>query len=108
MAASERGKFLNKVAFVTGAATGIGRATAFRLAREGVRVMIADYVPEGAERVVKAIKESGGDVSCVGARADAQAAQTRRESFRWALRCLLRGLGSATSLASGDALDLLF
>jgi len=56
-----------KVALITGGGSGIGRATAFRLAREGVRVMIADYVPEGAERVVKAIKESGGDASCVGA-----------------------------------------
>ncbi len=29
--------------------------------------MIADYVPEGAERVVKTIKEAGGDASCVAA-----------------------------------------
>jgi len=56
-----------KVALITGGGSGIGRATAFRVAREGVKVMIADYVPEGAERVVKTIKESGGDASCVAA-----------------------------------------
>ena len=63
MAATMQGK----VALITGGGSGIGRATAFRLAREGVKVMIADYVPEGAERVVKAIKEAGGDASCVAA-----------------------------------------
>jgi NAD(P)-dependent dehydrogenase (short-subunit alcohol dehydrogenase family) len=54
-----------KVALITGGGSGIGRATAHRLAREGVKIMIADYVPEGAERVVKAIKEAGGEASCV-------------------------------------------
>ncbi len=63
MAATMQGK----VALVTGGGSGIGRATAFRLAREGIKVMIADYVPEGAERVVKTIKEAGGDASCVAA-----------------------------------------
>jgi NAD(P)-dependent dehydrogenase (short-subunit alcohol dehydrogenase family) len=56
-----------KVALITGGGSGIGRATAFRVAREGVKVMIADYVPESAERVVKTIKEAGGDASCVAA-----------------------------------------
>ncbi len=63
MAATMQGK----VALITGGGSGIGRATAFRVAREGVKVMIADYVPEGAEWVVKTIKESGGDASCVAA-----------------------------------------
>jgi NAD(P)-dependent dehydrogenase (short-subunit alcohol dehydrogenase family) len=57
----------SKVALVTGGGSGIGRATSLRLAREGARVMIADYVPGGAERTVKTIKDAGGEASCVAA-----------------------------------------
>jgi NAD(P)-dependent dehydrogenase (short-subunit alcohol dehydrogenase family) len=56
-----------KVALVTGGGSGIGRATSILLAKEGAKVMIADYVPEGAERTVKMIKEGGGEASCVSA-----------------------------------------
>ena len=61
------GTLEGKVALITGGGSGIGRATALKLASEGVKIMIADYVPEGAERVVKAIKEAGGEASCVAA-----------------------------------------
>ncbi|HLW70397.1 MAG TPA: SDR family oxidoreductase [Candidatus Binataceae bacterium] len=57
----------DKVAFVTGGGSGIGRATALRLAREGAKIMIADYVPESAEKTVKLIKDAGGNASCVAA-----------------------------------------
>jgi NAD(P)-dependent dehydrogenase (short-subunit alcohol dehydrogenase family) len=56
-----------KVVLVTGGGSGIGRATSMLLAREGAKVMIADYVPEGAERTVKMIKEAGGEASCIAA-----------------------------------------
>jgi NAD(P)-dependent dehydrogenase (short-subunit alcohol dehydrogenase family) len=56
-----------KVALVTGGGSGIGRATSILLAKEGAKVMIADYVPEGAERTVKMIKEAGGEASCIAA-----------------------------------------
>jgi len=56
-----------KVALVTGGGSGIGRATALRLAREGAKIMIADYVPEGAERSVKLIKDAGGEATCMAA-----------------------------------------
>jgi NAD(P)-dependent dehydrogenase (short-subunit alcohol dehydrogenase family) len=56
-----------KVAFVTGGGSGIGRATSLRLAREGAKIMIADYVPESAEKTVKLIKEGGGVASCIAA-----------------------------------------
>jgi NAD(P)-dependent dehydrogenase (short-subunit alcohol dehydrogenase family) len=50
-----------KVAIVTGGSSGIGRATAELFAREGARVVVADYKPETGREVVKAIKKSGGD-----------------------------------------------
>jgi len=61
------GQLQNKVILVTGGGSGIGRATSLLLAKQGAKVMIADYAPESAERTVKAIKESGGDASCMAA-----------------------------------------
>lgn len=61
------GQLQGKIALVTGGGSGIGRATALRLAREGAKVMIADYIPDSAERTVKMIKDAGGEASCVAA-----------------------------------------
>jgi NAD(P)-dependent dehydrogenase (short-subunit alcohol dehydrogenase family) len=49
-----------KVAVVTGGASGIGRATALLLAREGATVVVADLKTADGERVVAEIKQSGG------------------------------------------------
>jgi len=61
------GLLQGKIALVTGGGSGIGRATALRIAREGAKVMIADYIPEGGERTVRMIKEAGGEASFVSA-----------------------------------------
>ena len=61
------GTLKGKIALVTGGGSGIGRATSLRLAKEGAKVMIADYVPEGAERTVKMIKDAGGEANCMAA-----------------------------------------
>jgi NAD(P)-dependent dehydrogenase (short-subunit alcohol dehydrogenase family) len=42
------GRFAGKVALVTGAASGIGEATALLFAREGARVVLADVVDNNA------------------------------------------------------------
>jgi NAD(P)-dependent dehydrogenase (short-subunit alcohol dehydrogenase family) len=55
------GRVEGKVAVVTGAASGIGRATARALAAEGARVGIADVDEAGGERVAAGIREAGGD-----------------------------------------------
>ena len=47
----------NRIAFVTGAARGIGRAIAERLAKEGARVAIADLDAEGAARAARELGE---------------------------------------------------
>src|SRR5438874_10039256 len=51
----------DRVALITGGASGIGRATAELFAREGARVAVADYSKDGGQDTVKAIKEAGGD-----------------------------------------------
>ena len=61
MAPGRPGRVEGKVAIVTGAASGIGRVTAERLAEEGARVVIADIDQDGGRRVAEAIGESGGE-----------------------------------------------
>jgi len=55
----------NKVAIVTGAASGIGEATARRFAREGAMVVVADIRGAKAEAVAKAIAEGGGEAGSI-------------------------------------------
>ena len=50
----------DKVAVVTGAASGIGRATAEAFAAEGARVVVADIDREGGEKTVVTVRERGG------------------------------------------------
>jgi NAD(P)-dependent dehydrogenase (short-subunit alcohol dehydrogenase family) len=61
------GPLQGKIALVTGGGSGIGRATAMRLAKDGAKIMIADYIAEGGERTVRMIKEAGGDANFVQA-----------------------------------------
>ncbi|MFC3418711.1 SDR family oxidoreductase [Salinicoccus hispanicus] len=53
-------KLEGKVAIVTGAASGMGRAIAKLYAKEGAKVVVADFNMEGAETVAKEIMEDGG------------------------------------------------
>jgi len=50
-----------KVALVTGASSGIGRATALAFAREGARVVFSDVNAEGGEETVSMISKAGGE-----------------------------------------------
>ena len=57
------GQFNTKVALVTGAASGIGRATALAFAREGTNVVVSDIAVQGGEETVRLIKVAGGEAT---------------------------------------------
>jgi NAD(P)-dependent dehydrogenase (short-subunit alcohol dehydrogenase family) len=70
---NEKGSFAGKVAFVTGAANGIGRAAALAFAREDASVVVADVSEQGNQNVARIIEEAGGRtlaVRCDVARAE--------------------------------------
>jgi NAD(P)-dependent dehydrogenase (short-subunit alcohol dehydrogenase family) len=54
------GRLENKVAVVTGAASGIGKATAMLFSKEGAKLVLADVNSDGLKKVAAIIAESGG------------------------------------------------
>src|SRR5438270_3814466 len=60
MPTDEIGQFRGKVAFVTGAASGSGRAAALAFAREGAAVVAADVAQQGNHETARLIEEQGG------------------------------------------------
>src|SRR5207249_2177898 len=79
--------FAGKVAFVTGAANGIGRATALAFAREGANVVIADVSEQGNQETARMIEELGGRALAV--RCDV----TRTDDVRAALDKAVEAFG---------------
>ena len=77
----------DQLAVVTGAASGIGRATAHALGAQGAHVVVADIDHEGGEKTVAALREHGAraeyvpvdmtDAASIGAFADAVHARHR-------------------------------
>src|SRR5881397_2174356 len=60
MTENPKSKFSGKVAFVTGAASSIGRAAALAFAREGASVVVADVSEQGNQETARMIEEQGG------------------------------------------------
>ena len=82
-----RADFTGKVAFVTGAASGIGRAAALAFAREGASVVVADVSEQGNQETARMIEEQGGRALAV--RCDV----TRGEDVRAALDTTVEAFG---------------
>jgi NAD(P)-dependent dehydrogenase (short-subunit alcohol dehydrogenase family) len=57
--------FTDKVAFVTGAASGIGRTTAVAFARAGADVAVADITEEGVQETARMVEEAGAQAVAV-------------------------------------------
>ncbi|MEA2934161.1 MAG: hypothetical protein QOD74_807 [Variibacter sp.] len=57
---NENGSFAGKVAFVTGAANGIGRAAAQAFSREGADVVLADLSEKGNQETARLVQNAGG------------------------------------------------
>ncbi len=60
MPTNETGKFTGKVVFVTGAASGIGRAAALAFACEGAGVVAADVSQQGNQETARLVEGQGG------------------------------------------------
>ena len=87
MTTSNQGQFTGKVAFVTGAANGIGRAAALAFAREGASVVVGDVSERGNQETARMIEELGGRALAV--RCDV----TRTEDVRAALNKAIEAFG---------------
>jgi NAD(P)-dependent dehydrogenase (short-subunit alcohol dehydrogenase family) len=87
MATNKNGNDTGKVAFVTGAANGIGRATALAFAREGASTVVADVSEQGIQETARLIEEAGGRALAV--RCDV----TRTEDIKAALDQAVEAFG---------------
>src|SRR5947209_3555212 len=61
------GGMRDKVALVTGAGSGIGRASALAFARAGARVVVNDVARDGAEGTVRLIRNGRGEATFIQA-----------------------------------------
>lgn len=101
-------RLAGKVALITGAGTGIGRATAKLMAAEGAKVVIAELNKETGEQVAQIIAQAGGDAIAVPTDVtdpdSVQAAIDRCMNHYGALHVLHNNAGGST-LQDGSVVD---
>lgn len=66
MSENKQQRLADKVALITGAGNGIGRASALRFAQEGARVMCSDLDSQAAQGTAALIDEAGGQAEAMG------------------------------------------
>jgi NAD(P)-dependent dehydrogenase (short-subunit alcohol dehydrogenase family) len=93
----------NKVALITGASAGIGRAVALIFAREGAKIVASDVNEEAGEETVAHVRAVGGDAIFVAAdvgKAEHSKALVERAIARYGrldIACNNAGIGGATA-----------
>jgi len=78
------GRVKGKVALVTGGASGIGLSSATLLAKEGAKVVVADYNTDGAKEAAENIKANGGEA--VGIFLDAGKEESIKEAVEFTVK----------------------
>ena len=81
------GRLAGKVAFITGAGSGIARAAASLFAREGARIAIAEIKPEPGSATEKLVRDAGGDALFI------QTDVTNEDSVKAAVVATVRRFG---------------
>lgn len=102
--------FSGKVALVTGAGSGIGKAIANELAGLGVKIVVTDISSEGAQRVVDDIVAAGGEAAPLFA--NSASAEDNKKAVNFAvetfgrLNCAVNNAGIGGSAAPTGEVDI--